>query len=209
MAKGKLKGRARREEDARRRRAGTRIALWSASGIAVAAVAVIAFVALSSDGAVAAPAFSLVTTDGEALSGRDLRGEVYVMDFFFLTCGICEIQLPYNKQLADEFRDRDDFTLVSVTADPADTVPAIEEHRAEKGAWWPHVRDTFGLYRKFEVKGNPNLVFVDREGNVAFLVNDITNGYQLIDFAERLLAGEKAGAAEQVGTSPDHETHGT
>lgn len=142
------------------------------------------------DSAFAAPAWVATTTDGEDLGSDALKGEVYALDFFFLTCGICEIQLPENRKMVEALADRDDFTFISVTADPSDTKPLIEKHRQEVNATWPHVRDVTGLYSRFEVRGNPNIVFVDRDGNIALTVMELAKGEYLLEQALRILDGE-------------------
>ena len=180
---------------------------------AVVVVAILALVAMNTLGgsAQAAPAWVATSTDGDTFSSDALDGEVYALDFFFLSCGICEIQLPENRKMVEALAARDDFTFISVTADPSDTVPLIEEHRQEKNATWPHVRDTTGLYAKFEVRGNPNIVFVDREGNVALTVKELAKGEYLLEQALRLLDGEaptepQAGDTQTPVHAPTHST---
>lgn len=172
---------------------------------AVAVVAVIVGLVLVNGlggDAQAAPAWVATTTDGEKLGSDALRGEVYALDFFFLTCGICEIQLPENRKMVEALAARDDFTFISITADPSDTTPLIEKHRDEENATWPHVRDTSGLYTKFEVRGNPNIVFVDRDGNIALTIMELAKGEYLLEQAQRLLDGE-APTEPQLGDTQD------
>lgn len=191
MASGKARGKKTRAQLKRRDR--QRI-FWGISlgggALVLGVVLVVAGAGLMTPSAQAAPAWVATTTEGEKVSSDDLKGSVYVMDFFFLSCGICEIQLPKNRGVVEALADREDFKFISVTADPADTVPRIKAHQEEENATWPHVRDTFGLYQKFKVRGNPNLVFVDRDGNIALTVTQIADTEYLLDQALRLLGGE-------------------
>ena len=199
----KNKGKQRRQADKARSRRRTMTGIGLGLGALVAAVAIVlAANGFAAQRASAAPAWAAKTTMGEEVGSDAYDGHVYVMDFFFLTCGICEIQLPENKRMADAFANRSDFHLVSVTADPADTTPLIVQHQDEKNATWPHVRDTYGLYQKFKVRGNPNLVFVDREGNVALTVTDLAKADYLIEQAKRLLDGDAPTAPEEGDTTP-------
>ena len=161
--------------------------------LAVAGVALVSAVlyAFSGEDAPAtfprAPSFAVQTTDGENLTTADLQGKVYALDFFFLSCGICRQQLPENREMVEALAGRDDFVFVSVTADPADTTELINRHREREGAPWPHVRDPGRLYGDFQVRGNPNIVFVDRDGEIRYTVTRITQGETLLHHAQTLL----------------------
>lgn len=190
---------ARREQAARQRR---KVIGVSMGGAALAALVIIGVLALGAKDAAAAPVWLATTIEGEKIGSDAFQGDVYVMDFFFLTCGICEIQLPQNKAMIDALAGRDDFHFVSITADPADTAPLIREHQTQENATWPHVRDTYGLYQKFQVRGNPNLVFIDRDGNVALTVTELAKGDYLLRQAQRLLDGEAPTEAGEGETRP-------
>lgn len=168
--------------------------ILTTSVLAVAGIALVSavLVAFSSDDEATrnfprAPSFAVQTTDGENLTSADLQGKVYALDFFFLTCGICKQQLPENREMVEALAGRDDFVFVSVTADPADTTELINRHREREGAPWPHVRDPGRLYGDFQVRANPNIVFVDRDGNVRETVTRITQGETLLHHAQALL----------------------
>lgn len=190
---------ARQEQAARHRR---KVLGLSAGGVVIAALVVMGVLSLGADKAAAAPVWLATTTEGEKIGSDAYEGDVYVLDFFFLTCGICEIQLPQNKAMIDALADRDDFHFVSITADPADTTPLILKHQAEDNATWPHVRDTYGLYQKFQVRGNPNLVFIDRDGNVALTVTELAKSDYLLEQAQRLLDGEAPTEPGDGDTTP-------
>lgn len=198
------RGEKSKQAEAARRRKRT---VLSIGGGAIVFVGVALFLlnGPGSQNAEAAPVWVATSTDGEKLGSDALKGKVYAMDFFFLTCGICEVQLPQNKAMIDALGERDDFVFISVTADPADTTPLIEEHREKKNASWPHVRDTTGLLPRFKAYANPNIVFVDREGNIALTVRELADGEYLLRQAQRLLDGEAPTDPEPGETRPaDH-----
>lgn len=182
--------RAKKNKQAVAARKRKRAVLGVGGGAVLLVLAIIVFNNVATPTAEAAPSWGATTVDGEQIGSAALKGKVYAMDFFFLTCGICDIQLPENKIMVDALAERDDFVFISVTADPADTVPLIQKHRQEENATWPHVRDTTRLLPKFEAYSNPNIVFVDREGNIALTVREITDGEYLLDQARRILGGE-------------------
>ncbi len=199
----KLSGKARKEAE-RAKSARTKNAIFG-TVIAVLIIAPALFFGVNlylAKAVTAAPAWSAVTTDDASITSADLAGDVYVMDFFFIDCGICKEQMPHNRKLVEAFADRDDFTFISVTADPKDTVERINAHRATDNASWPHVRDEFGLYRDFDVTGNPHLAFVDRDGNVALILQEIATGPRLILEAQALLDGARVDGPPRVEGRP-------
>ncbi|MGD9765327.1 MAG: SCO family protein [Candidatus Binatia bacterium] len=74
----------------------------------------------------AVPRFELVTTDGRAFGSDDLRGHVYVVNFFFTRCAtICPALMRAMAALQERFREAgiDSIRLVSITADPVYDTP--------------------------------------------------------------------------------------
>lgn len=182
-------GRKHREQ-AERAKSAKRARNYALGGAgAVAILLAGAFLVLGAGDARAAPAWTATSIDGAPLGSRLFSGDVYVLDFFFLSCGICEKQLPDNKAMVEAFSARPDFHFVSITSDPADSVALIRDHQNDTGASWPHVRDTTGLYELFQVRGNPNLVFVDRDGNLALTLARLTPAAELIEQAQLVLDG--------------------
>lgn len=64
---------------------------------------------------------------------EDLRGKVYIADFFFMSCPtICPKVKGQMLRLEEEFGDHPDFALVSFTVDPKRDVPDSMRVYAEK-----------------------------------------------------------------------------
>lgn len=202
MGKDKrLRGRAGRREEARAaERKGTLVVV----GLGVAIVGGVVLVALLGGGSAAgaAPDWSAVTIDGERVSGDGLRGDVYVVDFFFTWCPRCAKQFPAKVALVDEFAGREDFHFFSINSDPSESRLTIERYRDSHAATWPFVLDQFGLYEKFDVDSRPFLVFVDRGGNVSKIFRSITPAGDLIREARGLLDEPRP---EDVGSAPEGE----
>ncbi|NJB87403.1 protein SCO1/2 [Lewinella marina] len=119
---------------------------------------------------------------------EDLRGKVYVADFFFTSCPtICPKVKSQMLRLEERFRDNPDFRLVSFTIDPKrDTPERMTEYAAKLGIEdfdrWRFIHgDKFEIYDldedylsvALENSGAPGgfdhsgyLVLVDREGFV-------------------------------------------
>jgi protein SCO1/2 len=82
------------------------------------------------------PGFRLITQDGRALALDDLRGKVWVANFFFTSCaGICPIMQANMQKVQEAFARNPRVQLVSVTVDPErDTVQVLDRYARQRGA---------------------------------------------------------------------------
>lgn len=89
------------------------------------------------------PDFTLIDSSGKRVSLNDLRGRVWVADFFFTYCaGPCPVMSRRMKELRKILKDEkmDDVVCVSISVDPErDTPKVLAEHaemlKAEPGKW--------------------------------------------------------------------------
>ena len=81
------------------------------------------------------PVFTLTNQDNNPFSNTDLKGKVYVLEFFFTSCGsICPKMNKSMLQLQDKFGLNREFAIVSITIDPErDTVEKLKKHMQELG----------------------------------------------------------------------------
>ena len=88
----------------------------------------------------AVPDFTLTDQNGQPLSLADLKGKVWVADFFYATCpGPCPLLTARLARVEKEAADVPDFRLVSITVDPGSDTPAVLKAYAERfqaGANW-------------------------------------------------------------------------
>lgn len=77
--------------------------------------------------------FSLTNQEGETFSHNDLKGKVYVADFFFTSCpSICPKMTKNLQRVAKEMKAEEDFKIISFTVDPGnDTVEKLKEYATE------------------------------------------------------------------------------
>lgn len=147
-----------------------------------------------------APEFILTDQTGQLTTLEDLRGQVWVADFFFTSCpGICPVLSQNMRWLQDELADhpqRGDLRLVSFSLDPeTDTVEVLADYAEAIGAapdeWlfltgeretiWSISEDGFklGVSDTPDDPANPishngKIVLVDRAGNVRGYYDGLT-----------------------------------
>lgn len=82
------------------------------------------------------PDFSFTNQYGQIITQEDLKGRIFVADFFFTHCPtICPKMSANLKLVQDEFIKDDLFMILSHTIDPKrDTVQRLKEYAQEYGA---------------------------------------------------------------------------
>lgn len=85
--------------------------------------------------------FSFLNQDGETITQEEVKGKVYVAEYFFTTCAtICPRMNDQMRRIQFKFADNDDVHLMSFTVDPeVDTVEQMkryaDDHGAKTGQW--------------------------------------------------------------------------
>jgi protein SCO1/2 len=65
------------------------------------------------------PAFEFINQDGKVISQKNTEGKVYVAEYFFTTCkGICPKMNLNMRRVYDQFKDEQDFMIISHTCMP-------------------------------------------------------------------------------------------
>jgi len=79
--------------------------------------------------------FSLTNQNGETITPEDYKNKIYVVDFFFTTCGtICPVMTSNMKKVQDAILLDDNIKLLSHTVMPEiDTVAQLKRYAVEKG----------------------------------------------------------------------------
>jgi len=88
-----------------------------------------------------APAFSLKTLDGKALSSADLRGHYTVVSFMTTWCPFCNASAPHFQKVFEDYRDRGVRALI-VDIDEANK--PVKKFAAKHGLTCPILMDDDG-----------------------------------------------------------------
>ena len=98
------------------------------------------------------PQYEFRTQDDTLLSSQEMRGNIYVANFFFTSCpNVCPA-MNYNvQQVQNRFKGYDDFKIVSFTVDPEhDTVEVLKKYEKKIGAinglWYFLTGDQDSIY---------------------------------------------------------------
>lgn len=78
----------------------------------------------------AVPAFSFINQDGKTITQNETDDKVYVVEYFFTTCaGICPKMNANMRRVYDEYKDKNDFMIISHTCMPeVDSVQRLKAY---------------------------------------------------------------------------------
>lgn len=85
--------------------------------------------------------FSFTDQTGKSYGSKDLKGKIYVAEYFFTTCGtICPVMNAEMQRVQAAFKGNEDFKILSFTVDPeTDSVAQMklyaESHGADAKQW--------------------------------------------------------------------------
>ena len=118
---------------------------------------------LVTDAGTPAPAFSVKTFDGKAVSLADFRGKVVLLDFWATFCAPCMAALPELQALHAKY-EKEGFAVVGLTVD--DRARLVEKATREAGVRYPILQATPAVWNGYRVNALPSLVLVGRDGRI-------------------------------------------
>lgn len=110
------------------------------------------------------PNFSVVTLTGEAINSAQLRGKITLINFWFMGCPPCLLEMPAFNRLVDEYQDKA-VTFIGFSTD--------KQSQLTPGFFADHpfrfniVSDAKALAESFGFIGYPTTFIVNRKGEIA------------------------------------------
>ncbi len=132
-----------------------------------------------------APTFSLKNKDGKQISLADLKGKYVLIDFWATWCGPCLSEVPYSKELEEEFANEDiEFVYICMR----DTKKRWEKHLIKENPTgiqlFADQTESKELSKKYNIKGIPSYMLVDKQGKI--ITQKIRPSYNGKDILENL-----------------------
>lgn len=88
------------------------------------------------------PSFEATNQNGETITNKSLKGNIYVSEFFFTSCPtICPVMTGQLMRVHEKFKNENRFKIVSFTLDPEyDTPEKLKDHAKrlsiDTHQWW-------------------------------------------------------------------------
>lgn len=119
-------------------------------------------------------AFERTTVEGNTFKLGDLKGRVFLLDFWGSWCGPCRASMPHLKELHSRYKEKG-FEIVGIAQERGKT---IEDSKAswekainELGIHWINVlnnenKEQFDIVTAYRVSGFPTKILVDEQGQI-------------------------------------------
>ena len=110
------------------------------------------------------PALDFQVTDlkGEALSLKDLRGQVVLLDFWATWCGPCIAEMPNVKKTYEKYKDQK-FQIIGISLDRSEK--PLEAYIEKEELGWLHYWDkSRKVSTMYKVRGIPLTFLIDGKG---------------------------------------------
>ena len=113
-----------------------------------------------------APDFEAETLEGKSLKLSALEGKVVVLNFWFVGCAPCRVEMPGLNTLTEEFED-EDVVFIAFALDNAED---LEKFLMEKEFNYRIVPDASKIASLFGVKVFPTHILINKKGEIEFLL---------------------------------------
>ena len=114
-----------------------------------------------------APDYVFKDAEGRDVRFADFKGKVAVVNLWATWCAPCKIEMPTLAALAEHYKGRDDFAVVTVSMDVDKAVPEARAFIAEHPPLTYYADPKFQLPFEFPGKGAmPQTILLDRRGHV-------------------------------------------
>lgn len=132
-----------------------------------------------------APTFRVTTLDGEEFDLAALHGKIVVLNFWFIGCAPCRVEIPGLNKLVDEFKGKD----VAFIAFALDDEEALRTFLKETTFKYHIVPGAGEIAKQFGVSVFPTHIIIDKRGRIySFLTGGSVNRHEdLRVLIERLL----------------------
>jgi peroxiredoxin len=112
----------------------------------------------------AAPEFSVTSIDSQTFSLSSLRGKVVVLNFWYVGCGPCHVEIPSLNKLVENYQGKEiEFIAIALTEKEK-----LESFLKKNPFSYHIIPNGEELVRKFGVKLFPTHIIIDQEGNIAY-----------------------------------------
>lgn len=125
------------------------------------------------------PVISITTIDGSKYQVGEPSDNIYVINFWFIACGPCRLELPLLNELANSYKN--DSTIRFIAISNIDKKSALEYVQRKAGMVYELVEQAQYAADAFKVFYYPVNIIINRKGKVIFY----ERGYQQ-DIATKL-----------------------
>lgn len=113
-----------------------------------------------------APAFTVTTVDGKALSLKSLKGKIVLLDFWATWCGPCMKEIPFIKSLRNKYP-ANKLAIIGISRDT--DLGKLKNAIITEGMNWQHFFDKkTDISRLYGVDVFPTLILLGKKGEIIY-----------------------------------------
>ncbi|MFA8433697.1 MAG: TlpA family protein disulfide reductase [Marinifilaceae bacterium] len=109
--------------------------------------------------------FQVVDLNGKPYNSEELKGKVVVLNFWFLQCLPCQLEVAALNQLVQKYRENPDVVFISFAHNKKED---LVSHPKTQKLLYPTVVLNKELGLKFKLQSFPTNIVIDRTGKYAF-----------------------------------------
>lgn len=109
-----------------------------------------------------APSFSVTALDGETYDSESLKGKVIVLNFWFIGCAPCRIEIPGLNEMIKEYAEKE-VVFIAFALDDAQSLEAFLSEFPFDYSIIPGAHEASSMY---SVQAYPTHVIIDKLGNL-------------------------------------------
>lgn len=113
----------------------------------------------------AAPEFTLTDLEGNTYSNESLAGKIAVLNFWFVNCKPCVIEIPELNEVVHTYESHEDVVFIAVALDSPEKIHTfLEKHPFEYNI----IPDGMKTSSSFGVSSYPTHIIIGRDGKTAY-----------------------------------------
>ena len=115
----------------------------------------------------ALPPFGLRDLSDEISYLAKYSGKVVVMNFWFINCGPCVVEIPILNELVADYKKNKDVVFLALSAQ--DTAAAIQDFLKETPFNYEHIPEAGAYAKELDIYAYPTHLIIDQEGKIQFM----------------------------------------
>lgn len=134
-----------------------------------------------------AATFSATDLEGNSYSLEELKGKVVVMNFWFIACKPCVMEMPELNELVEKYKGKE----VVFLAFAMDKAASIKKFLEKQDFHYQIIPESRGIISDYKVSAFPTHIVLDKEGKVAFQTAGL--GPMTVSQLEESISGQLGG----------------
>lgn len=132
-----------------------------------------------------AKAFEMIDMQDRSIKLDQFEGKVVVLNFWFINCKPCVMEMPDLNKLVDDYKDQE---VVFLAFSP-DSKEALEKFRKRKAFDYQVIASSNEVINAYQIQGFPTHVIIDKEGLIQHYETGLSQNtiYDLRDKIDSLL----------------------